>query len=166
MCGLKPKNTKTFDVNRGHTLRGCVDWNAKANGGRRWSDMSHPSWVCGLKPLYCLISASAPSHTLRGCVDWNTNASAHVDGNNRHTLRGCVDWNSTPALRLTLMSVTPFVGVWIETCKIARLSRRWLSHTLRGCVDWNKNTLLPLLILLGHTLRGCVDWNCYDVLVN
>ena len=31
--------------------------------------------------------------------------------------------------------VTPFVGVWIETTWRLIMSRRKTSHTLRGCVD-------------------------------
>ena len=34
-----------------------------------------------------------------------------------------------------LRSVTPFVGVWIETGFIAAIAATVESHTLRGCVD-------------------------------
>ena len=32
-----------------------------------------------------------------------------------HTLRGCVDWNREKVIIDFLISVTPYVGVWIET---------------------------------------------------
>ena len=37
--------------------------------GRKWIDLSHPSWVCGLKLHTALIYNLDESHTLRGCVD-------------------------------------------------------------------------------------------------
>ena len=40
-----------------------------------------------------------------------------------HTLRGCVDWNSNTVTALQNAEVTPFVGVWIETCLLHRLWR-------------------------------------------
>ena len=58
-------------------------------------------------------------------------------------------------------SVTPCMGVWIETdplvCKMCALN----SHTLYGCVDWNILATLWLLPNHSHTLYGCVDWNAY-----
>ena len=33
------------------------------------------------------------------------------------------------------LRVTPFVGVWIETSLLACFSQALRSHTLRGCVD-------------------------------
>ena len=33
------------------------------------------------------------------------------------------------------MSVTPFVGVWIETVTKELILKTTQSHTLRGCVD-------------------------------
>ena len=56
--------------------------------------LSHPAWVCGLK------------HVKHACKPFY----------NSHTLRGCVDWNSSFAVsNVTSSSVTPCVGVWIET---------------------------------------------------
>ena len=119
---------------------------------------SHPAWVCGLKHYYKNRLHDKQSHTLRGCVDWNL--------------------ATTPLT--TYISVTPCVGVWIETCVfpgvllsgwshpawVCGLKHRYQmgiqvlqSHTLRGCVDWNHFLLLNCLACKGHTLRGCVDWN-------
>ena len=57
---------------------------------------SHPTWVCGLKPLFkkyvCLLAVS--SHPTWVCGLKQT---------------------SNPPLPL-LRVVTPYVGVWIETC--------------------------------------------------
>ena len=33
------------------------------------------------------------------------------------------------------ITVTPFVGVWIETIQYGRSIDEAVSHTLRGCVD-------------------------------
>ena len=76
---------------------------------------SHPSWVCGLKQDWCFWLCYSWSHTLRGCVDWNSIPRSITISIRRHTLRGCVDWNSRLSLSSPLWSVTPFVGVWIET---------------------------------------------------
>ena len=141
-----------------HTLRGCVDWNHKVAlrnsseevtpfvgvwietfQGRFWddTDMSHPSWVCGLKhinhSLHRLRSESHPSWVCGLKHILMSKRNPH----NRHTLRGCVDWNKLSFAVLMIVQVTPFVGVWIETCR-SRPKRDGLSgHTLRGCVDWN-----------------------------
>ena len=76
---------------------------------------SHPAWVCGLKLLAKNLMTSWISHTLRGCVDWN----------------------STLPYRCISFSVTPCVGVWIETIIYIDYWIMAKSHTLRGCVDWN-----------------------------
>ena len=56
-------------------------------------------------------------------------------------------------------SVTPFVGVWIETYRLFADRLRLPRHTLRGCVDWNFADSVKFQKNIGHTLRGCVDWN-------
>ena len=122
---------------RGHTLRGCVDWNIPESielmisishtlrGCVDWN--TRTGWI-----LYFRMC-----HTLRGCVDWNFIRMIHNNQQEGHTLRGCVDWNlritdissctrkSHPAwvcgLKLNVgkilngKNVTPCVGVWIET---------------------------------------------------
>ena len=120
----------------GHTLRGCVDWNWKHTVRFStilvtpcvgvWIEtmkylkltgmcLSHPAWVCGLK------------HVKHACKPFY----------NSHTLRGCVDWNSSFAVsNVTSSSVTPCVGVWIETNQVYGYPD-YPGHTLRGCVDWN-----------------------------
>ena len=122
---------------KGHTLRGCVDWNIERQKELRDSDVtpcvgvwietanknsdsltsvSHPAWVCGLKLTPVILSLMiAARHTLRGCVDWNLFCNSYLWQCTCHTLRGCVDWNL----------------FHISSCQ-----SRW-SHTLRGCVDWN-----------------------------
>ena len=97
-----------------------------------------------------------------------------------HTLRGCVDWNSPGIRAFTAWDVTPYVGVWIETCKIFRkLYIRsvtpyvgvWIeTYPLYANILANSSHptwvcgLKHLIIagdidITGHTLRGCVDWN-------
>ena len=76
---------------------------------------SHPAWVCGLKLDTTTISVYIRCHTLRGCVDWNTRTVPVNTAAYSHTLRGCVDWNFQDGRVATVPSVTPCVGVWIET---------------------------------------------------
>ena len=40
-------------------------------------------------------------------------------------------------LRLIWLSVTPCMGVWIETRTLRRFRLGVWGHTLYGCVDWN-----------------------------
>ena len=77
-----------------HTLRGCVDWNARAHSGRRWSEVTPfvGVWIETLVSLTPIISLRC--HTLRGCVDWNLQYVSQCKCSWCHTLRGCVDWNS------------------------------------------------------------------------
>ena len=101
------------------------------------------------------------SHTLRGCVDWNYRIFTMSVHKPCHTLRGCVDWNTILISAIALpCSVTPFVGVWIETVVSFLLSTNGtMRHTLRGCVDWNCHKETGKAWADRHTLRGCVDWN-------
>ena len=137
VCGLKLTLAITDDPFFCHTLRGCVDWNEKSYFIKYslhivtpcvgvWIEtmkylkltgmcLSHPAWVCGLK------------HVKHACKPFY----------NSHTLRGCVDWNSSFAVsNVTSSSVTPCVGVWIETNQVYGYPD-YPGHTLRGCVDWN-----------------------------
>ena len=168
-------------LNTGHTLRGCVDWN-KLTFILLYKTKSHTlrgcvDWNCQCTAHHRLNTG----HTLRGCVDWNFTMQFVSMGKHCHTLRGCVDWNSlsftifyygsvTPCVGVWIetslyhvsaltTSVTPCVGVWIETILRIRTGGTQQSHTLRGCVDWNHGALLVHDRVVGHTLRGCVDWN-------
>ena len=74
---------------------------------------SHPTWVCGLKrsqiflQYYLILS---------------------------HPTWVCGLKQAMMLLRL-ISSVTPYVGVWIETCTFPLVREIVISHTLRGCVD-------------------------------
>ena len=137
VCGLKPMAASLPMAWRSHTLRGCVDWNSKLGYDVQGKD----------------------SHTLRGCVDWNSKLGYDVQGKDSHTLRGCVDWNRSWYMANSRISVTPFVGVWIET------SLLWISRTtVASHPSWVCGLKLYFLCKLfggikSHTLRGCVDWN-------
>ena len=112
VCGLKHVNIIVNPISRGHTLRGCVDWN-----------------LLLLTNHYILLS-----HTLRGCVDWNISSPHESKNSIRHTLRGCVDWNRfiwvksySPASH-TLRGCVDWniLGRWLE--------RRWKeSHPAWVC---------------------------------
>ena len=75
---------------------------------------SHPSWVCGLKRAHRGKDiSSSPSHPSWVCG-----------------LKLLIILHD-----LAVRGVTPFVGVWIETCATESRLRSLLRHTLRGCVD-------------------------------
>ena len=99
------------------------------------------------------------SHTLRGCVDWNLSINAELTQYPTVTPYVGV-WIETPELLKAVdhCQVTPYVGVWIETSDVD-VEYFINSHTLRGCVDWNVIGNGSLISILCHTLRGCVDWN-------
>ena len=93
VCGLKLFGKLNMRSWRSHTLYGCVDWNSSNRSS---------------------ISIE-PCHTLYGCVDWNWIIKTEEKARKRHTLYGCVDWNSYGKLWMMPLSVTPCMGVWIET---------------------------------------------------
>ena len=78
-------------------------------------------------------------HTLYGCVDWNTisrTASYFI------TVTPCMGvWIETSlcAASCAPCCVTPCMGVWIETALSSPPTRRAGCHTLYGCVDWNSS---------------------------
>ena len=75
---------------------------------------SHPAWVCGLKPEEILL--------FRG------------DGES-HPAWVCGLKLESIIMTFDEPSVTPCVGVWIETKRPIRIRLRPYRHTLRGCVD-------------------------------
>ena len=117
VCGLKLPLGRLRASARGHTLRGCVDWNYKA--------------ITQYK--------KTGSHTLRGCVDWN-----YADREERlNKIKSHPAWVCGLKLRrstnnITSKRVTPCVGVWIETYNVDYWDGTSQRHTLRGCVDWNR----------------------------
>ena len=75
---------------------------------------SHPTWVCGLKHSY------------------NPKYQEYISMS--HPTWVCGLKQAMMLLRL-ISSVTPYVGVWIETCTFPLVREIVISHTLRGCVD-------------------------------
>ena len=75
--------------------------------------LSHPTWVCGLK--------------LKNVEYGKEKAMSHPTW-------VCGLKQAMMLLRL-ISSVTPYVGVWIETCTFPLVREIVISHTLRGCVD-------------------------------
>ena len=70
-----------------------------------------------------------------------------------HTLRGCVDWNRIMPSAFPLNSVTPCVGVWIETKdKALRDYYKWVTP----CVGVWIETVLSLRILSITNVTPCV----------
>ena len=87
------------------------------------------------------------------------------------------------------LSVTPFVGVWIETNLMSSIigsgkkshpswvcglkpPRKWWRTSLRKshpswvCGLKHYQALQEEVIILCHTLRGCVDWNDKKIIIN
>ena len=97
---------------------------------------SHPAWVCGLKPV---------------------ESTNHLSRKESHPAWVC--GLKLPILSAPLTSaltVTPCVGVWIETLNSIDVRS---STLVTPCVGvWIETSiLLMFVILLSHTLRGCVD---------
>ena len=148
----------SWNTNRSHTLRGCVDWNVlKLLYPQHrfvtpfvgvWIETWHQGQVRG-----CNLC-----HTLRGCVDWNIVVEGFLHCILGHTLRGCVDWNHNFLKTMLTTYVTPFVGVWIETSTTALHIRDVTSHPSWVC-GLKRKAAKRLLSCTSHTLRGCVDWN-------
>ena len=119
---------------------------------------SHPAWVCGLKLKKIISEQGILCHTLRGCVDWNLPRCILLS---LLLVTPCVGvWIETfcSGVRRALVIVTPCVGVWIETwlrriCVISAWSHPAWVCGLKPLLDWN------LTGQSRHTLRGCVDWN-------
>ena len=94
---------------------------------------SHPAWVCGLKQVFRHLYCFARRHTLRGCVDWNTlrfRMLALV------SVTPCVGvWIETSNRSTIVIAsrVTPCVGVWIETFQRWRYSVARMSHPAWVC---------------------------------
>ena len=145
--------SKSFLI--GHTLRGCVDWNRINGASFLTSAMSHPAWVCGLKLYLCLpILIAFGSHTLRGCVDWNRYSFLCL---RKTSVTPCVGvWIETSIRKRYMLKhlVTPCVGVWIET-PVPDFPNFCLCHTLRGCVDWNSCARLSKLLPVSHPAWVC-----------
>ena len=139
VCGLKPNMDYDSNLDKCHTLRGCVDWNTCLSINPRSLKVT-PFVGVWIETYQCMLASLwVYGHTLRGCVDWNPVGHKREKQPTGHTLRGCVDWNVSHQNRFSPDR----------------------SHTLRGCVDWNISTSEAMRLGLSHTLRGCVDWNYF-----
>ena len=160
VCGLKlAKRLLSLQIQR-HTLRGCVDWNWRIRWISASVSLSHPSWVCGLK----LLSFSSSARWSRSHPSWVCGLKPFANLSTFARQRSHPSWVCGLKLSWTCenrmgCSVTPFVGVWIETHLVMILPLSAKSHTLRGCVDWNSVEAENEAWQWSHTLRGCVDWN-------
>ena len=179
VCGLKLVNQDILLPMTGHTLRGCVDWNLlkcillnlllvtpcvgvwieTPNAMiSRGLNPSHPAWVCGLKLNTIGVWLILLCHTLRGCVDWNSSLSDNVW---ETSVTPCVGvWIETQnkTNQTSIDIVTPCVGVWIETEYSCSDASYAVSHPAWVC--GLKHLLrTSILVHVCHTLRGCVDWN-------
>ena len=122
------------------------------------SGRSHPTWVCGLKPSIPTSLLPSDGHTLRGCVDWNL--PIHTLNLERDVTPYVGVWIETceGSALVVRKVVTPYVGVWIETfIKQVEISLKW-SHPTWVC-GLKHERYYRQKNFWGHTLRGCVDWN-------
>ena len=161
VCGLKLCICLILIIARSHTLRGCVDWNFECSEHNRKNRQSHPSWVCGLKHLISLISVRfTKSHP-----SWVCGLKPDIL---RLLVKRCLVtpfvgvWIETCRWPTWCYSswVTPFVGVWIETLIDLENSNLPMSHPSWVCGLKLYNSPNLSIFPLRHTLRGCVDWNC------
>ena len=60
---------------------------------------------------------------------------------------------------MKIYEVTPLVGVWIETTGYVSGTNPPMGHTSRRCVDWNQYRCGKENTKESHTSRRCVDWN-------
>ena len=118
VCGLKHAEQVEQIITKSHTLYGCVDWNTLAELTRS-ETAGHTLYGCvDWNSITRKPTKNSRSHTLYGCVDWNCYSDLGLLRGKRHTLYGCVDWNLKATIMTSILSVTPFVGVWIETRRI------------------------------------------------
>ena len=134
-------------------LKHCsLSWNLYGN-------LSLPVWECGLKHVLIFVLTLTFCHSPCGSVDWNIYQSQYIEFVERHSPCGSVDWNGRGAtfvrnrkslpvwecgLKLGVWrldkskhSVTPRVGVWIETYHWQGQCEWCCGHSPCGSVDWN-----------------------------
>ena len=96
----------------------------------------------------------------------NNNDDSHNSGLNLLIYNMLLDIESHPTwvcglkpdirLQCQFHTVTPYVGVWIETGNVSDINDAKLSHPTWVCGLKHRRTSFPLRPH-GHTLRGCVD---------
>ena len=97
---------------------------------------SHPSWVCGLKLRnLTLILPACKSHPSWVCGLKHRPRQSIAVVSLSHPSWVCGLKQSRKNDSGWLRSVTPFVGVWIETPSKLKTKPGSERHTLRGCVD-------------------------------
>ena len=142
-------------VYRGHTLRGCVDWNFPwvVFGLHLWS---HPAWVCGLK-LFCLVKREyqTMSHPA-----WVCGLKLFLIVNTVHFFWSHPAWvcGLKHDCTYSLLQISSSHPAWVCGLKLPPFSHLALRlcHTLRGCVDWNTQSTTIIARMNCHTLRGCI----------
>ena len=95
--------------------------------------MSHPSWVCGLKQKMILVFVKL-------CLS--------------HPSWVCGLKHRFQSMR-SVLRVTPFVGVWIETCLLLSLCYFGLSHP-----SWVCGLKLVMLRLMAAKQMSHPSWVC------
>ena len=117
---------------------------------------SHPVWVCGLKPLRKRLKSWSSCHTLYGCVDWNLYIGLCYG--QPQSVTPCMGvWieTSDPLHYWLGCLVTPCMGVWIETIKnLPRICRMMVTPCMGVWIE------TQLLGTIGNTLQSHPVWVC------
>ena len=99
---------------------------------------SHPVWVCGLKPTCRPQYSTSFRHTLYGCVDWNLWFLRHRFGLSVTPCMGVWIETHSPWYIALHLRVTPCMGVWIET---GNTPPHLLEHPVTPCMGvWIETT--------------------------
>ena len=118
-------------------------------------------WECGLKQLYIPYFYLFQRHSLCGSVDWNQSTSCRYYVSHCHSLCGSVDWNIDYQPNGFSSRVTPYVGVWIETCMLIYFCTYLKSLLMWECGLKHSKEVVSLTTIR-HSLCGSVDWNLAD----
>ena len=119
---------------------------------------SHPSWVCGLKHLKkCTALGSAGSHPSWVCGLKPYEYQTSTLDMSSHPSWVCGLKHVLVVIRKRLVKVTPFVGVWIETCRWSTWCYScWVTPFVGVWIE-TLSGMYKSETSLSHTLRGCVD---------
>ena len=139
----------------GHSLCGSVDWNSTSSCFLAIANMSLLMWECGLKHYrYGLFSRNL-GHSLCGSVDWNIHDLDRIMLALSHSLCGSVDWNDFVDYSQINDEVTPYVGVWIETCPANPV-----SVTRQSLLMWECGLKLTVRDENVATDKSLLMWEC------
>ena len=127
-------------------LRSCID-------GQR----SLLMWECGLKPHL----RNQRHQVYTSLLMWECGLKRSRTGNHQYLFGSLLMWECGLKLTIvdnfiTCVDVTPYVGVWIETCSSLGSSEGLTCHSLCGSVDWNSSAY----DLIQAYCKSLLMWEC------